>query len=117
MCLLALELVGKPIEDALCLTRNSVSHRLDLVERNATVAVRVKALLDLVSRGSRRLGSLHDALSQGVKHFLGLDLAVTVSVERRSYTYDRHGNWTSCRYSLDGKEIYTIERKIEYYGE
>ncbi len=40
-----------------------------------------------------------------------------VSVERRSYTYDRHGNWTSCRYSLDGKEIYTIERKIEYYGE
>lgn len=40
-----------------------------------------------------------------------------VSVERRSYTYDRHGNWTSCRYSLDGKEIYSIERKIEYYGE
>ena len=43
--------------------------------------------------------------------------STTVSVERRSYTYDRHGNWTSCRYSLDGKEIYTIERKIEYYGE
>ena len=40
-----------------------------------------------------------------------------VSVERRSYTYDRHGNWTSCRYSLDGKEVYSIERKIEYYGE
>ena len=43
--------------------------------------------------------------------------STTVSVERRSYTYDRHGNWTSCRYSLDGKEIYSIERKIEYYGE
>ena len=43
--------------------------------------------------------------------------STTVSVERRSYTYDRHGNWTSCRYSLDGKEIYTIERKIEYFGE
>lgn len=43
--------------------------------------------------------------------------STTVSVERRSYTYDRHGNWTSCRYSLDGKEIYTIERKIEYYGD
>ncbi len=43
--------------------------------------------------------------------------STTVSVERRSYTYDRHGNWTCCRYSLDGKEIYTIERKLEYYGE
>lgn len=43
--------------------------------------------------------------------------STTVSVERRSYTYDRHGNWTSCRYSLDGKEIYSIERKIEYYGD
>ncbi|MBO7490504.1 MAG: hypothetical protein J6T88_09530 [Bacteroidales bacterium] len=43
--------------------------------------------------------------------------STTVNIEKRSYTYDRRGNWTSCRYSLDGKEIYTINRKIEYYGE
>lgn len=43
--------------------------------------------------------------------------STTVTTERRSYTYDRHGNWTQCRYSLNGKEIYTISRTIEYYGE
>ena len=43
--------------------------------------------------------------------------STTVTTERRSYNYDRHGNWTQCRYALDGKEIYTILRTIEYYGE
>ena len=43
--------------------------------------------------------------------------STTVTTEKRSYTYDRRGNWTSCRYSLNGKEIYSINRKIEYYGE
>ena len=45
------------------------------------------------------------------------DDEVTVTTERRVYTYDRRGNWTKCRYSLNGKEIYIIERKIDYYGE
>ena len=43
--------------------------------------------------------------------------STTVTTEKRSYTYDRHGNWTSCRYSLDGKEFYTIERTMDYYGD
>lgn len=45
------------------------------------------------------------------------DDEVTTTVELRSYTYDRHGNWVSCRYSLNGQPMYTIERTIEYYGQ
>lgn len=40
----------------------------------------------------------------------------TVTTVRRVYTYDKHGNWTVCRYLLNGKEMYVIERKIDYYG-
>lgn len=36
------------------------------------------------------------------------------TVEKRDYTFDRHGNWTSCRYSLNGNAMYSIEREIEY---
>lgn len=43
--------------------------------------------------------------------------STTVTIEKREYTYDKHGNWTKCRFILDGKPIYTIERSIEYYGE
>ena len=43
------------------------------------------------------------------------DDETTVTVERRSYYYDNHGNWTQCRYSLNGTHMYTIERRIEYY--
>lgn len=45
------------------------------------------------------------------------DESTTVTTEKRSYTYDRHGNWTQCRYSLNDKHIYTIERTIEYFGD
>ena len=38
----------------------------------------------------------------------------TVTVEKRSYTYDSHGNWITCRYSLNGREMYSIERQITY---
>ncbi len=31
-----------------------------------------------------------------------------------SYTFDKHGNWTSCR-SVVGKTVYVIKRKLEYY--
>ena len=36
------------------------------------------------------------------------------TVEKRTYSYDSHGNWTTCRYSLNGREIYTIDRTITY---
>lgn len=36
------------------------------------------------------------------------------TVEKRTYTFDRHGNWTLCRYSLNGREMYSIEREIIY---
>ena len=36
------------------------------------------------------------------------------SVEKRQYRYDSHDNWTLCRYSLNGREMYSIERKITY---
>ncbi len=39
-----------------------------------------------------------------------------VTVETRSYNYDSHGNWIQCIYSLDGKQIYKINREITYYG-
>ena len=39
------------------------------------------------------------------------------TVEQRIYSYDRYGNWTSCRYVLNGKPMYVIERRLEYYGE
>lgn len=42
---------------------------------------------------------------------------VTVTTEKRVYTYDNHGNWTQCRYSQNGQPLYTIERIIEYYSE
>ena len=45
------------------------------------------------------------------------DEEVTTTDESRAYTFDKRGNWTECRYSLNGKLIYTIIRKIEYYGE
>ena len=45
------------------------------------------------------------------------DDEVQTTVECRSYTYDRRGNWTQCRYTLNGKQMYTIERTIEYYGD
>ena len=38
------------------------------------------------------------------------------TVEKRSYSFDSHGNWVMCHYTLNGKEMYTIERSIEYYG-
>lgn len=37
-----------------------------------------------------------------------------VTVEKRLYTFDRHGNWTSCLYSLNGKTLYSVEREISY---
>ena len=36
------------------------------------------------------------------------------TVEKREYTFDRRGNWIVCRYSLNGKSIYSIEREIKY---
>lgn len=36
------------------------------------------------------------------------------TVEKRTYVFDRHGNWTLCRYSLNGKAMYSIEREITY---
>lgn len=45
------------------------------------------------------------------------DDEVTVTTETRTYTYDRRGNWTHCRYALNGQPMYTIERTIEYYGQ
>lgn len=45
------------------------------------------------------------------------DDEVTVTTETRTYTYDRRGNWTHCRYALNGQPMYTIEREIKYYGE
>lgn len=36
------------------------------------------------------------------------------TVEKRTYTFDRHGNWTSCRYFLNGHEMYSIDREIQY---
>lgn len=43
--------------------------------------------------------------------------STTVTTEKRDYTYDSRGNWTKCRFILDGKPIYTIERSFIYYGE
>jgi len=40
-----------------------------------------------------------------------------VTEERRDYTYDSHGNWTECRYTLNGQSLYTIKRTIDYYGQ
>lgn len=40
-----------------------------------------------------------------------------VNTEKRVYTYDRHGNWIQCRYILNGKQEYMMERTIIYYGE
>lgn len=45
------------------------------------------------------------------------DDGISTSVEQRKYTYDRRGNWIQCRYTLNGKSLYTIERTIVYYGE
>lgn len=45
------------------------------------------------------------------------DEEVIVNTEKRVYTYDRHGNWIHCRYFLNGKQEYTLERTIYYYGE
>lgn len=55
-------------------------------------------------------------LSKRVQTFYNDD-ETTVTTEQRSYSYDRHGNWTHCRYSLNGKQLYTIERQIVYYGQ
>lgn len=43
------------------------------------------------------------------------DEEVVTNTERRRYTYDRNGNWIQCRYFMNGKEMYTIERTIVYY--
>lgn len=45
------------------------------------------------------------------------DEDMTVTTEKRVYTYDSHGNWTLCRYSQNGTPLYSIERIIEYYSE
>ncbi len=45
------------------------------------------------------------------------DEGTSTTVEKRSYTFDKHGNWTQCRYALNGKHLYTIVRTIVYYGE
>ena len=37
------------------------------------------------------------------------------SSEQRGYTYDAHGNWTECRYTHNGKPLYTIVRTVEYF--
>lgn len=55
-------------------------------------------------------------LKRRVQTFYGDDGTETTD-ERRSYTYDARGNWTQCRYTLNGKAMYTIEREIEYYGD
>ena len=45
------------------------------------------------------------------------DDVTETTTERRRYEYDRQGNWTECRYSLNDKEIYTISRQIQYFTE
>lgn len=45
------------------------------------------------------------------------DDGISTTVEQRKYTYDRWGNWIRCSYILNGKNRYTIERTIVYYGE
>lgn len=42
------------------------------------------------------------------------DTEKETTVEKRQYSYDSHGNWTVCRYILNGREMYSIERKITY---
>lgn len=45
------------------------------------------------------------------------DEETETTVEKRSYSYDRFGNWTQCRYFMNGKAMYFIERDIDYYGQ
>jgi hypothetical protein len=37
------------------------------------------------------------------------------TVEKRSYSFDSHGNWILCRYSLNGTPMYSISRSLTYY--
>ena len=55
----------------------------------------------------------HGNMTKRVQTFYS-DNDKETTVEKRTYSYDSHGNWTSCRYTFNGREIYTIDRTITY---
>lgn len=71
---------------------------------------------ELLLWSEKRKYDRHGNLEKRTQTFFSDD-EKEVTVEKRIYTYDRHRNWTQCLYILNGKQMYTIERKIVYYGE
>ena len=71
---------------------------------------------ELLLWSEKRKYDRHGNLEKRTQTFFS-DNEKEVTVEKRIYTYDRHRNWTQCLYILNGKQMYTIERKIVYYGE
>lgn len=71
---------------------------------------------ELILMAEKRKYDRHGNLIQRRQTFYE-DNEEMATMEKRKYTYDAHGNWIQCCYSLDGKEIYTIKRHMVYYGE
>lgn len=86
-------------------------------KRERLVAVEQYTADELMLWSEKRKYDRKGNLVQRRQEFYDEEGGKETTVEKRLYTYDRRGNWTLCRYSLNGKQIYTIERKIAYYGE
>lgn len=99
--------------DSSIVTRRTVSE-YDKKERLASISQYTADELLLWSE--RRKYDRRGNLVRRTQTFYNDD-DVQTTVERRTYTYDRRGNWTQCRYTLNGKPMYTIERTITYYGD
>ena len=98
--------------DSAKVTKRTVSE-YDRNERLATV--RQYTADELLLWSEKRKYDRRGNLVKRVQTFYNDDNTES-TVERRTYTFDSHGNWLECKYSLNGKEMYTIIRSFDYYG-
>ncbi|MBP5327940.1 MAG: hypothetical protein J6Y98_08525 [Bacteroidales bacterium] len=94
-------------------TRRTVSY---YDKRERLVAVEQYTADELLLWSEKRKYDRRGNLVKRTQTFFN-DNEKETTVENRKYTFDSHGNWTQCHYSLNGIVMYTIERKIVYYGE
>ena len=69
---------------------------------------------ELLLYREKRSYDKHNNLTIRTMQFFNEDKVIS-NKEKRTYTYDTHNNWISCKYTYNSEPMYTINRKIEYY--